>query len=117
MIMSESEFFRVALHSYSNAQCISVEEFDSDLSRIMGVKKLIDKLDVNCSYRLVLNNLVILYNNFGNHATELLIYKLPSYQLSVLFPFLLYLNRLPIDVIEYHKIELDEKTITELRKI
>lgn len=117
MITSESEFIRVALNSYSNAQCISVEEFDSDLSRIMGVKKLIDKLDVNCSYRLVLNNLVILYNNFGSKATDLIIYKLPNTQFSILFPFLLYLNRLPVDVIERHKIELDEKTITELRKI
>lgn len=117
MIKSESEFFHRALHSYRNIQCISLEEFNSDISRIMGIKKLIDKLHETPSYRLILNNLIVLFNVFNLSATELIIYRLPKEQLPILFPFLLYLNRLPEEIINRYDIELDENTIIQLRLI
>lgn len=83
----------------------------------MGVKKLIDKLDTIPSHRLVLNNLIVLFNVFDRSATELLLFKIPSYQLPVLFPFLLFLNRLPKEIIDRYDVELDETTIEHLRKI
>lgn len=115
--MTESEFLHLALHSYKNVQCVSVEEFNSDLARIIGIKKLIDKLDVNPSYRLVLNNLVVLHNVFGTNVATLVLHKIPYDQYPVLFPFMLYLNYLPEDVMMKYNIELDDKTIEELRKI
>jgi len=83
----------------------------------MGIKKLIDKLPETPSYRLVLNNLIVLFNVFGKNATELIIFKLPVELYPVLFPFLLYLNRLPIEIINRYDIELDENTIIQLGKI
>jgi hypothetical protein len=115
--MTESEFLHLALHSYKNIQCVSVEEFNSDLSRITGIKKLIDKLDSNPSYRLVLNNLVVLRNVLGEATTALVLHKIPYDQYRVLFPFMLFLDMLPLDIIDKYKIELDAKTIAALRKI
>jgi hypothetical protein len=83
----------------------------------MGIKKLIDKLGVNPSHRLVLNNMIVLYNVFGKNGTELILYKIPVDQYPVLFVFLLFLNRLPEEIINRYDIELDVKTIEQLRKI
>ena len=83
----------------------------------MGVKKLIDKLDINPSHRLVLNNLVVLFNVFGENATELILFKIPADQYPVLFVFLLFIHRLPDQIIGRYNVELDEKTIEQLRKL
>jgi hypothetical protein len=82
----------------------------------MGVKKLIDKLDVNSSHRLVLNNLIVLFNVFGSNATELILFKIPEEQYPVLFVFLLYIHRLPDEIINRYDVELDLKTIEHIRK-
>jgi hypothetical protein len=115
--MTEQEFLDKALHSYKNIQCVTVEEFVADLNRIVLIKKLIDKIELNGGHRLILNHIVILFNVFGLTALPLILHKIQPTQFSVLFPFLLFLNRLPIEVAEEYGVDLDTETVKQLGKI
>ena len=114
---SEVEFLHIALHSYDNIQCNTMEEFDSDLNRIQTLKKLFIKFGVcgELSHRLALNHIVVLFNVFGNSAFEMLLYKLPREHYKYIFPMLDFLSRLP----EGHAIEghWDESLRKELEAL
>lgn len=117
--MTEPEFFQLALSSYKNVQCHSIEEFEDDLSRISLIRKRITIYQNEgeiCS-RLILNYLIILYNVFGDSATKLILHKTNQEQYPVLFPFLIFLNRLTDADIEKFKIVLDENILESLGKI
>jgi len=115
---TEAEFLHTALHSYSNRQCNTVEEFNSDLHRIMIIRKMIRQYKVTgeITHRLVLNHIVILFNVFGSSAMALMMYKIEPEYHSVLFPFLSQLNRLPLPEGMYD-IEFDQKIVKELELI
>ena len=107
------------MHHYQVPSCPTLEEFENDLKTILYIKKNIGKNVVNI--RLVLNHLIILYNCFGDAATNMLFFKIDKSSWNKLITFLIYINRMPEEVVE-HGIKttdfvLDEKIIKELRKI
>jgi len=114
MIRNDAEYIQRAMHEYSNVQCMSLDEFNEDLSRIITIKKLItrykngDPLNV----RLILNQFTILFNVFGSFAFDMIKYKLDSSHYNVAFVFLVALNRLP----ESEVILLDQFVIQQLRE-
>lgn len=117
--MTEVEFLHKALHSYENVQCNTMDEFNEDLNKILQIRKALSRYTANgeISSRLVLNYIVLLFNVFGSNALDLILYKIPREQYSMLFPFLIFLDRMPLEVINKENIELDAKIIEELRKI
>jgi len=78
MISSDTEFSKLALASYDNPACVDIREFQEDIKRISRLNKYLmsdwDWTPDLC--RKVLNYVIIIYNIFGDNATELLDYKI-----------------------------------------
>jgi len=121
--LSEDNFLVYAMHHYDNPQCHNIEEFDKDLRIFLYLKKLITryKQSDELRERLILNHIIVLYNVFGNAATNMLFYKIDEKYWDVLVTFLVYLERMPESVPQYgirtSDISLDENIINALRKI
>lgn len=86
-----------AAKNYDNPGCTDVLEFYDDLKRFKYIKRLFNKYKEtgNCKYRLILNHIIVIYNQFGQEAgTRLLFLKLEGYY-PQLVPFLRILKRCP----------------------
>lgn len=102
-----------AAKHYDNPGCSDVVEFYDDMKRFKYIKRLLNKYrdTGNLKYRLILNHIILIYNQFGQEAgTRLLFLKLDGYY-GELVPLLKFLNRCP-DVVE--KIGLPVKDINTL---
>jgi len=121
--LSEDNFLLYAMHHYDNPQCHNIQEFEKDLRIFLYLKKLITryKQSDELRERLILNHIIVLYNVFGDAATNMLFYKIDEKYWDVLVTFLFYLERMPESVPQYgirtSDISLDEKIINALRKI
>lgn len=121
--LCENNFLLYAMHHYDNPQCHSLEEFEEDLKKFLYLKKLLSryKKDGELRERLILNHIIVLYNVFGDAATNMLFYKIDEECWSSLVTFLVYLERMPEYVTEHSiklsDVVLDEKIISALRKI
>jgi hypothetical protein len=121
--LSDSNFLLYAMHHYDNPQCHSLEEFEEDLKKFLYLKKLLSryKKDGELRERLILNHIIVLYNVFGDAATNMLFYKVDEDCWDTLVTFLVYLERMPEQVtqhsIKLSNIALDETVISVLRKI
>lgn len=123
-MINEKNFLQLALHSYDNPQCVTVEEFKADFDRFSLIKKIITKYSSDgneLNERLILNHLVISFNVFGANSLLFLLYKIERKNWPILFPFLILLNQLP-DYIKEHNlitsdISLNTDVIEKLRKL
>lgn len=121
MKITEKTFLQHALNAYDNPSCVSLKEFKRDLDRFSQVKKAITRFkdsSFDLNTKLVMNNLVICFNVFGNKAIDFLLLKIPMNHWDVLFPFLIVLNRLPetIDGLPTSEVQLNNEIINNLRK-
>lgn len=116
MKLSNDNFILYAMHHYDNPQCHSIEEFEEDLRKFLYLKKLFSRYKNNDELRerLILNHIIVLYNIFGDAATDMLFFRLDEYE-SELATFLVYLNRMPEDKIS--EIPIDMNIANALRKI
>jgi hypothetical protein len=111
------------MHHYDNPQCHTLDEFEEDLKKFLYLKKLLSryKKDGELRERLILNHVIVLYNVFGDAATNMLFYKVDRDCWDTLVTFLVYLERMPEHVtqhsIKLSDIALDETVISVLRKI
>ena len=97
-MLTDENFLLYAANNYDNP--FNINEFNDDIKRFSYLKRLFHKYQEtgDIKEQLIINHLVILYNMFGQDATtKMLFLKLKNY-LSILKPFLIYMNRLP-DVI------------------
>lgn len=124
MILDEKSFILLAAKNYDMMRSSGIEEFYDDMKRFQYLKRLFRRYDEDndLKIRLILNHIIVLYNCFGNSATNMLFYKLKEYH-KYLKPFIVFLNYMP-EVIEYENviiynsdIDMDIKIIEELRKI
>ena len=121
--LNEHNFLIYAMHHYDNPQCHSLEEFEEDLKKFVYLKKLLSryKKDNELRERLILNHIIVLYNVFGDAATNMMFYKIDKSCWDTLITFLVYLERMPEELSEYSvKLSdymLDEQVISSLRKI
>lgn len=124
MILDEKSFFILAAKNYDTLRSSGVEEFYEDMKRFQYLKRLFKRYDEDndLKIRLILNHVIVLYNCFGNSATNMLFYKLKEYH-KYLKPFVVFLNCMP-EIIEYENVilynsdvDMDSKIIEELRKI
>jgi len=86
-----------AAKNYDNPGCTDTLEFYDDLKRFKYIKRLFNKYKEsgNLKYRLILNHIIVIYNQFGQEGgTRLLFLKLHGYY-PQLIPFLSILNRCP----------------------
>lgn len=110
MKLTSSNFLLYATKHYDNPQCSDLTEFLEDLKRIQYIHKNFGRY-VNCGelqVRNVLNHMIVLYNLFGNEATNLMFLKIPYH--SFLKPFMETLHKMPT-IIEYNDVVLHKDNI------
>ena len=117
MQLTDDNFLLYAMHHYDNIQCHSIEEFEEDMRKFLYLKKLLSRYKNNGELRerLILNHIIVLYNIFGESATDMLLFKIDEEHKPALATFLVYLNRLPEE--QLGNIALDPLIIEALRKI
>lgn len=116
MKLNEDNFLLFAMKHYDNQQCHTIQEFEEDLKRFLYLRKLLNryKRDGDLKERLILNHIIVLYNLFGDAATDMLFFKIEQEYWPTLSTFLVYLNRLPDEKLS---IGLDASIVDVLRKI
>ena len=123
MKLTEDNFLVYAMHHYDNPQCQIIEEFEEDLKRFLYIKKLLYRYKSNGELRerLILNHIIVLYNLFGEAATNMLFFKIEEEYWPQLTTFLVCLERMPDRVdqigINSAEIPLDKNIVSVLRKI
>lgn len=117
MQLNDDNFLLYAMHHYDNPQCHSVQEFEEDLKRFLYLKKLFSRYKVNNELRerLILNHIIVLYNIFGDSATEMLFHKIEKDYWPALMTFLVYINRIPEE--QLGNISIDDHIASALRKL
>jgi hypothetical protein len=93
--LTKDNFMLYAMGNYSNPDCVGMNEFNEDLSRIKYVKRLLKRYRRAGTVRtiLLLNHLMVLGNVFGRTAaSRMLFYKLEGDIHSPLKTVLLYLE-------------------------
>ena len=105
------------MHHYDNIQCNTIEEFQTDMYRIICIKKLIDKYIVskNLNLRLVLNHIIVLHNSFDGLAVDLLRLKLEEKHFPVVKSILVFLKYIESDY--WNDITEDALIFNKLRRI
>lgn len=122
-VLTEDNFITYAMHHYDNSQCYSIEEFNDDLKRFLYLKKLFAryKNELDLKENLILNHLVVIYNIFGEQATNMLFFKIDKEYWDILVTFLVFINRMPEELPQYDiklsEVQLDEFIISVLRNI
>ena len=123
MKLTDENFIQYAMRHYDNSQCYSIDEFNDDLKRFLYLKKLFSRYrnELDLKQNLILNHLVVIYNLFGEHATNMLFFKIDKEHWETLTTFLVFLERMPEEVPEHgiklSDIQLDEFVISVLRNI
>jgi hypothetical protein len=111
MQLTESTFLLYAMKHYDNPHCSEMSEFEEDMKRFQYLRKLFSRYrqDNDLKERLILNHMIVIYNVFGEYATNMLFMKLNEYH-EFLRPFVEYLNYMP-SVIRYDDIEMNKDSI------
>lgn len=99
--LTEDNFLLFAAKHYYSVH-YSMTEFNSDLKRIIYIKRLLKKYKKSgeLAERLILNHLILLYNVFEPTiaVNKMLFFKLDDNCYSALKTFLVYLNRMPMEI-------------------
>ena len=107
-----------AIKHYDNPQCEGEKEFHDDMKRFKYIKRLLRKYKETGIFkeRLLLNHIIILNNLFGPEAcVTLLLFKIQREFWETLKSFLLYLNMIREDELNYIDENIDVLKI--LRKL
>ena len=112
MNLTESTFLLYAMKHYDNPQCTELSEFEEDIKRFQYLRKLLSRYrqDNDLKERLILNHLIVIFNVFGQAATNMLFMRLHEYH-EYLKPFVQYLNYMP-EVLVYDEIGINSESIT-----
>lgn len=92
--MIERDYVRYALDNYQ-APLFNLDEFNGDLNKVIVLKKLFRRFtnDGDINERLVLNHIIIVLNQFGVKAGNIILfYKVEREHHSVLKTFLMFLH-------------------------
>lgn len=119
MHLSEDNFLVYAMNNYQVPGCATLEDFENDLKLISYIKKNLAKDEININ--LTLNQIIILFNCFGDAALHLLFFKIEKPYWRKLATFLLFINRLPEVIPEYNfklsEVGIDMDIANKLRKL
>lgn len=99
--LNDDNFLIYAIKNYNVTGSTGMSDFQEDLKRFRYLKRLFNRYHKTgeTSERLILNHLTVLYNVFGNAATDMLFYKIDKKYWSDLKTYLVYLYRMPIETV------------------
>ena len=121
--LTNENYLMFALLHYDNPHCVDIKEYFEDVRKLKYIKRLFNRYreDGVIKERLILNHLISFFNVFENKAAiRLLFFRVGREYYPLLKTFLVYLNRMPVQVNEElysSDIDMDEKVIETLRKI
>ena len=125
--LNNDNFLIFAIKNYDNPSCTGMSELEDDLKRFKYLKRLFNRYEKtgDPNERLIINHLILLYNVFGNATTRMLFFKLEEKYWSNLKTFLVFLDRIPEEVVYSANlpknietdVPLNDKLIEVLRKI
>lgn len=113
--VNDENFLEFAIRNYDNPSCNGISDLEEDLKRFKYLKRLFRRYEVSgvLNERLILNHLIVLYNVFGNAATQMLFHKIEQRYWSELKTFLVFLNRITDRSLV--QITLDKNVVEKLR--
>ena len=99
--LDNDNFLIFAIKNYDNPSCSGMAELEDDLKRFKYLKRLFNRYDKTGepNERLIINHLILLYNVFGDATTKMLFFKLEESYWSNLKTFLVFLDRIPEEVV------------------
>jgi hypothetical protein len=99
--LNNDNFLIFAIKNYDNPSCSGMSELEDDLKRFKYLKRLFNRYEKtgDPNERLIINHLILLYNVFGNATTRMLFFKLEEKYWSNLKTFLVFLDRIPEEVV------------------
>ena len=115
--LTNGNYMMYALLHYDNQYCKDIKEFFEDIKRIHYINRLLKRYLVEdvLKERMIVNHLIIFYNVFENSAaTRILFFKIEERYHSALKTFLVYINKMPL---ELNDIALDDIIIKRLREM
>jgi len=125
--LTENTIDMYMMRSYTNPQCIGIEEYNDDVSRIKYIKRLLNryKKTGELKHQLLLNHIIVIYNVFGTDAgTRILLYTIEEYHWASLKTIMVYLQTMPEVVrgiggqdILTSDIAIDEEIARRLREL
>lgn len=122
--LTKDNFMLYAMGNYSNPDCVGMNEFNEDISKIKYVKRLLKKYVRSRRIRpiLLLNHLVVMGNVFGRTPTSrMLFHKLESDVHPSLKTVLLYLEYIDenaiLDGLVISEIALDQTLADILKRL
>lgn len=115
--LNNDNFLIFAIKCYDNPSCNGMSDLEEDLKRFKYLKRLFRRYETTgvLNERLILNHIIILYNVFGNSATEMLFFKIEMQYWSQLKTFLVFLNRITDGYLV--DISLDLNIVKQLREL
>ena len=104
-----------AIQNYNNPSSVTYSDFEEDLKRFKYIKRLLRRYKMTNELKppLILNHVIVLYNEFGDAPTPLLFYKVEATYWSIIKAFMLFLDRLPPELNE----EVDKECLKQLNLI
>jgi hypothetical protein len=130
LIMTElnnDNFLIFAIKNYDNPSCTGMSELEDDLKRFKYLKRLFNRYEKtgDPNERLIINHLILLCHALAHGTTEMLFFKLEEKYWSNLKTFLVFLDRIPEEVVYSSNlpknvetdVPLNEELIGVLRKI
>ena len=118
--LNENNYMMFAVKMYDNPHALTKEEFEDDLKRIKYVKRLLKRYKNTgvLKTHLILNQLTVLFNVFGEAAVPLLFYNLEEDLWPSIKSFLVFLKRIPdFPKSHIHGIPEDQTCIDELNSV
>ena len=108
--LTDETFELFAAKHYDNPQCISYEEFVSDIKRFQYIQKLFARYIRSGELKvdLIFNHLIVLYNCFNGATTNMLFMKIKDDHHSLLKPFVVAMNRMPEQISYNGKAKLNK---------
>lgn len=123
-VLNRDNFLIYAMSNYTNADCVGMEEFLEDISKIKYTKRLLKRYNRTGKLRtiLLLNHVMVLGNVFGRRtAAQMLFFKLETDLHSALKTVLMYLNYIEDEEIingaSVGSVLMDEKLAHILRQL
>lgn len=115
--LNDDNFLIFAIKNYDNPSCNGMSDLEEDIKRFKYLKRLFKRYETTdvLSERLIINHIVILYNVFGDAATQMLFYKIEKKYWPFLKTFLVFLNRMTDQ--SMINVNLDSNIVKTLRKL
>lgn len=125
--LTDQNYFLFCAQHYDNSRYSTTEEFAEDLNRIKYIKKLLTRFELygDLKERLILNHIIILNNCFGPDILAKILFLKMWDQMSMVKPFLVFLNILPDkvynvgtrEIIHTDEIPMHEVIVERLRNV